>query len=452
MKQLWLLLLCMGFPTVGQSETLSLAQCVEFALHQNTTIQTAQDNVTTGQLQVRENRATIYFPTLSFSSSARYSQNQDETTSEFEQEIPVGDTTRIQTFKETRQTDGNRFGADASLTLSYPLYNGGANRALFSQAKADRRLAEVRYTLAEQNLIYTVKQRYFDLLRAQRLAQVRAEQVDQNERYLDRAQTQFELGSVTQGDVFKAKVGLANAQMDFISAQNAVRIAKANLAHTIGLPLSHDFEVIDIVESQPLEVDLEQVTQIALAQRPELSENEALIERSETGVALARSNHWSRPRINLNSSYFYNQSESFVLGTNQESTSWGWSIGASANLTLFDGGATRAAVQQAKINHRIAERDYEQKKRDIALEVQEAYLNLIEARERIRVSTEAVRSAEEDLRLAEEKYDLGAGTFIEVTDAQVAVTDAKRSQVNAIYDYELAKAALEKAMGTIDSP
>jgi outer membrane protein TolC len=81
------------------------------------------------------------------------------------------------------------------------------------------------------------------------------------------------------------------------------------------------------------------------------------------------------------------------------------------------------------------------------LEVRQDYLNLLAAEEAIRTSEVVVRQAEENLELANGRFQAGVGTSVEQTDAQVTLTNAKTSQVQALYDYKVAGAHLEKAMG-----
>ena len=86
-------------------------------------------------------------------------------------------------------------------------------------------------------------------------------------------------------------------------------------------------------------------------------------------------------------------------------------------------------------------------KNDIILEVEQGYLSLIESEERVGVSELTVKQAEENLELALGRYEAGVGSPIEVTDATVALNDARRNYIQALYDYRMASMALKSAMG-----
>jgi len=129
------------------------------------------------------------------------------------------------------------------------------------------------------------------------------------------------------------------------------------------------------------------------------------------------------------------------------SQKYSWNYGFSVSIPLFDGLATRSAVRSAQEMLRSAENSLEQRRRDIALEIQQALLDLQRERERIELSQESIVSAKEDLRYAEESYRLGAGTILEVLDAQAKLTDARNAQTGALYDVQLARLRLDMAMG-----
>ena len=82
-----------------------------------------------------------------------------------------------------------------------------------------------------------------------------------------------------------------------------------------------------------------------------------------------------------------------------------------------------------------------------ALEVRQAYLNMLEGEKRIETASVAGQKAEEDMFIAQEKYRAGVGTNLDVIDAQLALTQARTNRVQALYDFNVSKAQLEKAIG-----
>jgi outer membrane protein len=122
-----------------------------------------------------------------------------------------------------------------------------------------------------------------------------------------------------------------------------------------------------------------------------------------------------------------------------------WDIGATVNLSLFNGGLTTAQIGEQKANLANLKYNEEVLRQSIALEVRQDVLNLAQAAESIRVSETALRQARENLELAEGRYNTGVGNIIELTDAQASLTTAEANYVQALYNYKTTVAALEKA-------
>jgi len=104
-------------------------------------------------------------------------------------------------------------------------------------------------------------------------------------------------------------------------------------------------------------------------------------------------------------------------------------------------------VEEARANLNVLSANEESLRQAVFLDVQQSYLNLKDAEERIPTAELIVRQAEENLELASGRYAAGVGNPIEVTDAQVSLSSAKTSYIQALYDYRVSQASLEKAMG-----
>lgn len=116
-------------------------------------------------------------------------------------------------------------------------------------------------------------------------------------------------------------------------------------------------------------------------------------------------------------------------------------------MNIFDSGVTLSKVHAAGEKLLQAEETYRDTVNSVELEVRSNYLGLREAEKRISTTQVAVAKAEEDFHIAQVRYMAGVGTNLDVIDAQVALTEAKTNFVNALYDYNTSKIALETSMG-----
>jgi outer membrane protein TolC len=124
-----------------------------------------------------------------------------------------------------------------------------------------------------------------------------------------------------------------------------------------------------------------------------------------------------------------------------------WSLNAQLNIPIFDGGLTRARVDESKSDVEAAKNTLEQARQAVGLEVRSALLNLQEANRNRQTAAANVVQAREALRIAQVRFQAGVSTTVEVTDAQSALTQSQNNQVNADFDYLKAEAQLRKALG-----
>jgi outer membrane protein TolC len=125
----------------------------------------------------------------------------------------------------------------------------------------------------------------------------------------------------------------------------------------------------------------------------------------------------------------------------------GWAAGATLNFPIFNGFLTKYQVAEAKANLNVVNSNIEFIRQAITLDVQQAFLNLLESRQRIATAELTVRQATENLELANGRYAAGVGNPIEVTDALVNASNAQTNYNQALYDYKIAQASMDKATG-----
>jgi len=119
----------------------------------------------------------------------------------------------------------------------------------------------------------------------------------------------------------------------------------------------------------------------------------------------------------------------------------------SFNIPIFEGFRTTNRVQETLHNYYNITAQEEDRRQQIALEVEQSYLRVVETQERILANEAAARAAKENLDLAQGRYQVGVGSIIEVTDAETLYTDAQTTYIRSVYEYKIADAQLARAMG-----
>ncbi|HEY6011479.1 MAG TPA: TolC family protein, partial [Nitrospirota bacterium] len=325
-----------------------------------------------------------------------------------------------------------------SVTVSQNIFDFGRtwNQVTVQQKNAVASGQDLRNTTAA--IVLNVKQAYYALLQAEKNRDVLKETVKSFEQHLEQAQGFFDAGVKSKFDVTKAGVDLSNARLNLIRAENTLRIARVTLNNTMGLPDAPEYAIEDCLAFQKRTIAFEEARDRAYANRPDLQSVIARREAAEASVSLARSNYL--PTLSGNASYMRSD-EKYVPEPS------GWSAGVTVTVPLFSGFLTSYQVKEAKENLLVLRANEETLKQGILLDVQQAYLNLQEAEERVTVAELTVKQAEENYEIARGRYDAGVGSPIEETDALVALSNARMSNIAALSDYKVAEAALVKAMG-----
>jgi outer membrane protein len=312
------------------------------------------------------------------------------------------------------------------------------------ESMSNKRATDHSFRQARQDVAYDAKQKYLEVLKAERLMAVRREALDLSQRRLDKAQALVDVGSAVKSDVLRAQVEVSRNELELISAENALRLAETDLRHFLAIGDEVDLELEDILETEEVDYSLEYALSEAMGKRPDIGIGTEALGAARAAVWRERSGWF--PYITIDGDYsWYDKKPPSDLREVWDGSDWSWTVRGGVNI--FDGLATFSQVRSAKAYRDAAEQDLLQVKRDAALEIKQAFYNLEEARQRVKVSKETVGLAEEELRLAEERFRLGGATMLEQIDSQVALSEARTSYVEALYDYLLSQADLVRAMG-----
>jgi outer membrane protein len=343
--------------------------------------------------------------------------------------IVSGPPRTVTTIKEPEEN------TQAVVSLSQVLFDFGKT---FASTDAARRLAEQAQEdveLQRQLITQTVKESFININFARRLIRVQEQALERADLNLRSARGFFEVGTRPKSDVARAEVDVANARVDLIRARNAERLARVALNTAMGIAADAATDVQDNLVYEAMTIDRSQLLSQALAQRPEYKQ--ARLRVSEAEARMRRAFRDFFPDVTANAFY----------GSTRADMNEIWQVGVALSWTIFDGGNRLARFRETKVNVDAAQARVRSTELDISREVEQAQLNVSEAQERIGAAQTAVASAQENFRLAQGRFDAGVGTILELTDAQLFLTQAQNTEAQALADYRIAVARLERAIG-----
>jgi outer membrane protein len=407
-------------PVAGR--VLTLEECIAIALEAQPKIQATLADYAAARYRVNQAFAPL-LPQLSGVVSATRSN------------IPTVATNAAGTNVNITQTRllGDSF--LAQVQLSQLLFDFGKNLAATDAA---RKLAEVAVEdveLQRQLISLTVKEAYTNTLFSQRLIRVQEQAVERAELNLRSAKGFFDVGTRPKSDVARAEVDVANARVDLIRARNALRSAIVALNIAMAINVDSPTQIVDNLIYQRTTLDRQQLRADSLRQRPEYRQAQL---RAAAAEALERQTFRN---------FFPDVTGTGAYGAAQSQLNESWTLGLALNWSLFDGGGRIARYQEAKANVEGARARVKSTELDIVQNVEQAEIAVEEAQERILAAQTLVASAQENFRLAQGRFDAGVGTILELTDAQLALTQAQNTESQALADYRIALARLDRAVG-----
>lgn len=335
-----------------------------------------------------------------------------------------------------------------NIRLEQTIYEGGRIRSALRTAKLTKEQALLQYQAVVSDTLLEVRLAYYDILLAAQLTVVQEASLALLQKELEDTTRRFDAGTVPRFNVLRAEVEIANAKPRLIRAKNSYRIAKNNLANLLGFRVPPEiWEDVPItltgqLEFEPYEVALPSAIAQALEKRPELGALRKAESLRKENITTAKSGR--KPTIGLFGGYGARNSS---FGSDFYNEVSGWTAGVQLNWELFDGFLTQGKVQQAAALYERARIELDDTTRRIELEVRTACSNFLEAKEVLESQKKVQEQAEEALRLANVRSEAGTGTQLDVLNAQTALTEARATRIQALRDYAVARARLERAIG-----
>ncbi len=397
---------------IDAAKTYSLAELIDLAQANNPETRFAWERARAQAAALGVARSELY-PTLA---AAALSQTARD-------EILVGSQFIRQTFQAFQ----------VAFDLNYTVFDFGGRGGRIDAAKAEVLVANFAFNDTHRKIIYQVEKAYYDLLNAS--GQVEAAQTSLSNAQTVQQSTEDRLkqGLGTLPDVLEARSATAQAQLELQSVLGAKEIAAGDLATALGVSPT---TIIDVQAIDELAIPdsigdrVDQTIHRAFEQRPDLLQRFAEIRSAQGRIKEARAAYF--PSLNLNVSPTA-QSLYGLQQTLPHAYTAGLAGGLSVNLkwTLFDGGARKNNLANARANLRAAEAQVNVARDQIANEIWAAYSGLNTAFRQRQAAIALLEAASQSYAAALEAYNYGARSLLDVTAAQRTLAQAQSTDVKA---------------------
>jgi outer membrane protein len=333
-------------------------------------------------------------------------------------------------------------GPQPTVQLKATPFDSGQTRYAVRSAQADVRGATEALNLEHVNLAFTVTNDFYSLLRAQSLAALSVQQVEQANQQLQLVLGKIAAGAEAAVNRYQFDTALANAQVTLLQNQNAVRQDGAALRASLGLPVGPPPVLSDVSLPAsstvlPPPPPLDQALATASSSHPQILEDVAAVDSSRSALRLTALRR--RPILTTTATVNVNP--------NDPRTKSDWTVLAAITMPIWDAGVTRAREREARAGLNLAAARLTQTRIDITNTVQQAVLNIQNAKERLDASRVAADAAARNLEAENARYQQGLAIPVDLTTAQLNSFTAQSNEIQALYDYYIAQAQLKQALG-----
>lgn len=329
----------------------------------------------------------------------------------------------------------------AGVSVSQMITDFGHTDDMVESSKLELEAQKARSNLTRENVLLNATRAYYNLLRAQELLRVATTTLKARKVFLDQISALKEAKLKSNLDASLATQGVSQANLLLLTSRNEVEDAQAGLSEALGYGERRDFAPVEPKQVPKPPADLEELVDKAMHTNPELSALKAQAEASH-----------KRAEAEKGANYPVVSAQGFAGATpirddSQNFRAQSFVGGINVSVPFYTGGRLSAQEKKAEAKASIAEQDVAMLKNQLARDIRMAFGHAQTAFANIEVTDALVKNTDEALSLIQERYRIGSSSVVDLSQAQLAQTQAQIDHANARYDYLSSLAVLAYKVG-----
>lgn len=425
------------------SKEITLNEAIDIALKNNYQLKQARNNLDLAEKTMYSEYAD-FLPSISAGVNGQSRKGQ--------QLVRQGDT---QVFQ-----DNVTNGLSGSLSANLPLFNGFDNILSLRINKADKLSFEESLQRARENVIFNTASSFLQVLLNKELLEIAREDLASSQKQLEQVKAQVEVGSRPTVDLYNQESTVANNELNVTRRKNSLQISRLSLVRQLQIdPLDNYTFITPNLDTENMNPDgntgysIENLVEQAMANRSDLKSDIANLRTLE--LQLRQTKYDLFPTLNASASISSSYSDQYFGGGVSFSDQFydqnlTQSIGFSLNIPIFNNWNRMNRIQTAKINLKNAELGLENTKLQIIQEVNQAYSDYISYMQELESTQKALVAAEKTYETQQERYQVGAGTLIELSDANAQYVQAQANRAQAVFNFIFQKKLLDYYLGKLN--
>lgn len=442
-KVFGLLILCVGLtfqlraqntaPT--DSVKITLSEAIDIALKNNFQLKVAENNLDLSRFNEKSEKAD-FFPSL----SASFSGSQ-RTGPGF---VPGSDRFINQTSR----------GISGNISSSIPIFNGFENINSLRNSQYDTKSLEENRQWVRESIIFNTASNFLQVVLDRELLRIARETLQASNKTLEQVQAQVDVGSRATVDLYNQEATVASNELQVTNQENALNLSRLQLVRQLQVdPLqNYKFIIPDIkVENMtPADYNLRELVATALENRSDLQSEKYNIDALRYQLKATKASLYPSLSFGASLSSDYSDQSTFSFNDQFFDQNIQRSFGLSLDIPIFNNLNIRNNVESQEINYENAKLQLEDTRLQVIQEVTQAYNDYIAVLKRLESTEKALRAARRSYEMQQERYNVGAGTLIELSDANSQFVEAQSNRAQAELNFIFQKKLLDYYLGLLN--
>lgn len=417
-------LLCINIKA-QETLTLTLDQALEIALSESNTIKIADKTVEKSGYAKKGSYSALY-PNVSVSGSYQRTLLKQVMVMDMggqAMEIKVGRDNNINT----------------SASASMPLVNAQLWESLKLSA-LDVEMAVEQARSSKVSMVSQVKQAFYGVLLAKASLDVVSEMYKNAQANYEKTLQRYQVGKASELEKLRAEVNVKNAEPNVSSSENAVLLATWQLKAVMGLDLATEIDVVGDIMDYTNELLTPYVSEDDISNNSSLLQLDIQDRMLESTLRMQRKQYL--PSLAATINFNYN-----AMGDDKLSWFPSSVAAVSLNIPVFDGFQKHFNIKQSKVAKDMLSLQREDAERQIRIAIRNYNDRIALCVKNYTAASSTVSIAQKSYEISQKMYEVGKTTLVELNDAQLALQQAQLTQAQAVYDFMVAKAALNELIG-----
>ena len=310
----------------------------------------------------------------------------------------------------------------------------------------DVELAVEKARSSRLNMVSQVKNAYYAVLFAKEAFDVYREVYENALNNYYETEKKYNVQKATELDMARAKTNVANAIPNVYNAESSVMLSLWQLKAVMGVDLEMNIDVVGSINDYAgmLEYDTAQHNEISLESNSTMKQ--LAIQAEELARSIRLKQYAYIPTLSLAFNFSGN-----TMFNDVPSSQWNWTpystVGLSLQIPIFSGLKRMNDVKQARNQYQQMQYNITDTERNLKIAIRQSLNTMDTNVKSYSAAEEAVDAAQKAYNIASKSYEVGRATLTDLNDAQLALTQAKLSQSQAIYNFVVAKTSLEQNLG-----